>query len=81
MTNIDPKVRSAGIAGLVAAVIVTFVIGKVPALDGLSNTLQDLITGGVTILSGTIAGYLREAQTWAEKYVEDHKSSQLSDLP
>ena len=79
--NVSPKVRNAALAGLLASVIVTYVVSVFPSLSGMSDSMQNFVVGIVTTLSAVVTGYATKAVAWAEKYVADHKTSRVNELP
>jgi hypothetical protein len=73
MQTTSPKVAASSLTALVTAVVVAFILHTVPVLVGHSDIIALVVTAVITGGAAWLAGWLRKAVVWAEKYVEDHK--------
>lgn len=74
MSEVSPKVTAQSAGTLIAAVIVTFIVTKVPGLRDLSEPTSALIVAVVATVVGWISGYVKSAVGWADRYVQDHQT-------
>lgn len=80
----SPKVTAAGIAALLSSLLVTLILTTVPGIKNLPGGADVVISvaGSVVTFGTTVAaGWLRDAEIWAQRYVGGKASARVDTLP
>lgn len=72
--DVSPKVNAQALAGLLAAVVATFLVVKFPGLNDVAESTKPLIVTAVGTAVGWVAGYAKRAVDWADRYVRDNQT-------